>query len=140
KNQGQPEECFMRGMMGWLAAVLLGGVVAGAVPAGELEQVISREDPAFNPAAARLTVGRDGMIYLCSPGNNSFVLRLGRDWHDKVGSAVVYAATNATGNADGVVATANGHFAHKGALYNRPMELAGAVEDFLVSEPGGVGA
>jgi len=47
--------------------------------ATELEQIVSRENPAFQPLSARLTVGRDGFVYLCSGGNTSFVLRLRPD-------------------------------------------------------------
>src|SRR5262249_9499328 len=105
--------------------------------AAELEQIISRENPAFQPLSARLTVGRDGFVYLCSGGNTSFVLRLRPDGSDKVGGKVVYAAGNATANRDGVLATANAHFAHKVTLYNRDFHEQAAVADFLVSDAVG---
>ena len=54
----------MRRAAAWLAAVLGSVMVAAAGTAAELEQVVSRESPVFNPAAARLTVGRDGMLYI----------------------------------------------------------------------------
>src|SRR5262249_14341401 len=86
--------------------------------AEQLEQMVSRENPSFHCAEASLRVGRDGKVYLCSGGKTSYVLRLGRDGKDKAGGTVIYAALNATANADGVLATANGHFNHKIALYN----------------------
>lgn len=111
--------------------------MVGGAAARDHEQIISREAPAFSPVAARLAVGRDGMVYLCSGGNNSYVLRLRREGKSKFGSPVVYAAGNATANADGVVATSNAHFAHKIALYNRQLESGGAAEDFLVNDQVG---
>src|SRR5262249_46210829 len=96
-----------------------------SLAAVELNQVLSREDPAFRCEMARLTVGRDGMLYLCSGGNDSHVLRLTREGKLKLGSKVVYAAHNATANADGVVATANAHFAHKVTLYDAAFKQTG---------------
>jgi outer membrane protein assembly factor BamB len=103
----------------------------------KLQQIISRENPAFQAAAARLTIGRDGLVYLCSAGNSSFVLRMRPDGGDKVGAAVVYAAGNATANAAGIVATANAHFAHKVSLYDRHFESLSAVDEFLVNDQVG---
>ncbi len=102
-----------------------------------LEQVISREEPTFDVARARLTVGRDGMAYLCSGGNNSYLLRLSRDGKDKLGSAIVYAAHNATANAQGVIASANAHFGHKIRLYDKDFKGFAEVPDFLVSDQAG---
>src|SRR5205823_12052454 len=57
-----------------------------------------------------------------SGGNTSFVVCLRPDGSEKSSGSIVYAAANATANADGVVASANFHFAHKVALYNRNWE------------------
>jgi outer membrane protein assembly factor BamB len=103
----------------------------------EIDQIISREDPAFHCDAARLVVGRDGKVYLCSSGNNSFVLRFARDGSDKFGGAVEYAAQNATANADGVIATANGHFAHKVTVYGPDFARRGEANEFLVNDQVG---
>src|SRR5262249_58576560 len=98
----------------------------------------SREHRAFNAANARLSVGRDGMVYLPSGGSpSSYVLRLSRDGKSRFGSVVVYAAHNATANADGAVATANAHFAHKVTLYDRALKQTGAVDDFLNNDKVG---
>ena len=47
-------------------------------PAETLDQVISRENVDLKCSGSSLTVGRDGMVYLCTGGNRSFVLRISR--------------------------------------------------------------
>jgi outer membrane protein assembly factor BamB len=121
----------------FLMLIILTRGLSSPSRATELEQIISRENPAFQPLSARLTVGRDSFVYLCSGGNTSFVLRLRPDGSDKVGGNVVYAAGNATANRDGVLATANAHFAHKITLYGRGFDEQAAVADFLVSDAVG---
>jgi len=59
--------------------------VAGGV---RLEQIISREDPAFNCARAVLAVGRDGRVYLASGGKHSFVLRISPEGKEKFGAVL----------------------------------------------------
>ena len=125
-----------------VARILLAALVtisSGApIRATELKQIISRENPDFEPFSARLTVGRDGFVYLCSGHSDmSFVLRLRPDGREKVGGKVVYAAGNATANRDGIVATANAHFAHKITIYSRTFDQLAAVADFLVSDTVG---
>ena len=130
----------MRRLSRFTPFLLLTTLASGLASPGratELEQIVSRENPAFQAFSARLTVGRDGCVYLCSGGNSSFVLRLRPDGSDKVGGLVVYAAGNATANRDGVLATANAHFAHKIALYSRGFDEQTAVADFLVSDTVG---
>jgi hypothetical protein len=85
-----------------------------------VEQIISREHPHFDTANAHLTVGRDGMVYLSSnaAGDNGYVMRIARDGSQKFGGNTVYAIQNATANKDGVLATANAHFAGKVTLYD----------------------
>jgi outer membrane protein assembly factor BamB len=101
-----------------------------------LEQVISREHPQFNAAQAKLAVGGDGLVYLGSigPDNTAYVLRMTREGGDKYGAAVTYALANAAANKDGVLATANGHFAHKVALYDRTFKPSAEAADFLVGD------
>jgi outer membrane protein assembly factor BamB len=101
------------------------------------EQIISREDPAFHCRDARLTVGRDGLVYLTSGHQAGYVLRLSRDGRTKHGSPVVYATHNATANTDGVVATANAHFNHALNLYDKKFRHLAAANDFLVSDQVG---
>jgi outer membrane protein assembly factor BamB len=125
----------MRASCAWaLAAVML---AADAGPAVELEQIVSREDPSFRCDTARLAVGRDGKVYVCSGGNNSFVLRMARDGSGKFGSLVEYAAQNATANADGIIATSNGHFAHKVTVYGPDFARRGSADEFLVNDQVG---
>jgi hypothetical protein len=121
----------------WVWALVGVALVAGRALPVEMEQIISREDPSFRCEAAALAVGRDGKVYLCASGNSSFVLRLERDGSGKLGGAVEYAAHNATANGDGVIATANGHFAHKVTLYGPDFARRGAADEFLVSDQVG---
>jgi outer membrane protein assembly factor BamB len=130
---------------------LLGSVwawltIALASPAGaiEVEQVISRESPAFQPSQARLTLGRDGRVYLCSGApdrQSAFVLCLRRDGSDKIGGSIAYFSTrNVTANADGVMAAAASHSNHKVALYNRKFEEIAAYDQFLANDQVGFGS
>ncbi|MFO0841448.1 MAG: PQQ-binding-like beta-propeller repeat protein [Gemmataceae bacterium] len=121
----------------WACAAVGLALGAGRAQPVELEQVLSREAPAFRVDSARLAVGRDGQVYLCSGGNKSFVLRLGRDGAAKFGAAVEYAAGNATANGDGVVATANGHFARKVTVYGADFARRGAAGEFLANDQVG---
>ena len=118
---------------------LLTGV--GAATAAEpvrLEQIISREDPRFNCTAASLTIGRDGMVYLTSAGqDNGYILRVSRDGADKLGGASVPAIHNATADKNGLIASSNGHFSHQVALYDREFAKITAVTDFLVNDQVG---
>lgn len=98
-----------------------------------LEQILSRENPHFS-ADAPMTVGRDGRVYLASGGNHSYVLRFERDGGGKAGGPVAYACANATANAQGTIATASGHFAHKVTLYDAGYREIGSVSDFLVGD------
>src|SRR5579859_499923 len=122
-----------------LALVLSALLVAGG-PTQEkpitVEQIISRENPDFS-VDAPLTVGRDGRVYLASGGNRSFVLRFDPDGGAKSGGPVTYACANATANAQGILATASGHFAHKVTLYDREFRELAHVDDFLVSDQVG---
>lgn len=113
-----------------VACLVFAAPLAGAEV--KLEQVISREDPAFNPANARMTVGKDGKVYLSSVGQGvGYVLRFDRDGGNRFGGVAVYAIGNATANRDGIVASANAHFAHKVVLYDAGLRERGAVDDFL---------
>src|SRR5438309_4504158 len=110
-------------------AVTFGAMAPSQAAEVSLEQVISREHPSFRPSVARLTIGRDGKVYLASPGNQGgYILRLDRDGSSRYGGEAVYALGNATANASGVVASANGHFAHKVTLYDAALKQTGAVD------------
>jgi outer membrane protein assembly factor BamB len=109
---------------GWLAA-----------PAGaevRVEQIISREHPAFKAATARLTVGRDGNIYLCNMIiGESYVLRIAPDGSAKLGSLVESAAGNATANKDGIIAIPHSHFGRKVTIHDPNFKKTAEVGDFL---------
>lgn len=113
-------------------------VVAGSsapLSGAALEQLISRENPAFQAASARLAVGRDGMVYLCGRGNNSFVLRMNRDGQEKVGQLLGnQVVRHAVANRDGVMALAVAHFSHKIGVLDGKFEPIGSVADFLVGD------
>lgn len=97
-----------------------------------LTRVISHEDPALKPDRAQRTIGRDGRVYIASGGNDgAYILRVDRDGGNRFGGTAVYAIGNATANRDGIIASANGHFAHKIALYDRTLKSTGELADFL---------
>ena len=104
----------------------------------KLEQVISREDVNFDCRSSVMTAGRDGKLYLSCVGHDlGFALRVSLDGKEKYGKKIVYAIGNVTANADGVVASANGHFAHKVTLYNPALDQTGELTDFLVNDSVG---
>ena len=120
-----------------LASVLL-GVTAPGAGAVKLEQIISREDPAFNCAKAELAVGRDGWVYLASGGKGSFVLRISPEGRDKFGAALAdEAISGATANAQGVMASAHGHFAARVSLHDLSFTKTSEARGFLVSDAVG---
>ncbi len=123
-------------------AVLSGSSLSAADTAApatiKLEQIISREDPAFNCLDSALTIGRDGMVYLTSAGHDGgYILRVSRDGRDKLGGKTDEAINNATADANGLIASAHGHFAHEVALADKQFHKLGAVTDFLVSDQVG---
>lgn len=127
----------------WILIVAQGPLSAvaddrAAVAPVELRQIISREDPNFDCAGASLTVGRDGMVYLSSAGQDTgYILRVSRDGSDKLGGAAVAAVHNATANAAGLIAGSHGHFSHLVALYDARLNKVGEMADFLVSDQAG---
>src|SRR5262249_62227644 len=129
----------MRSLIRGLLLGLLALSIPGRGAAVELEQVVSHEHPFFKPQEARLTVGRDGRVYLAMDGKSGrlfgFVLRMGRTGEDRFGAEVFPgqggSAGNATANKDGVMATASpGAGGHKVALYGPGFRLLGGVDDF----------
>src|ERR1700728_1786633 len=77
------DQCIVIGMIAACFAVAL---FAGRCRASEvLDQIISREDPAFVCADAKMQVGLDGMVYFASHlQETSCGLRIDRDGHDKL--------------------------------------------------------
>jgi WD40 repeat protein/sugar lactone lactonase YvrE len=100
-----------------------------------LEQVVSRHDPHFDVAQARLCVGRDGDIYLASGGKTAgYVLRVTADGQTRTGRHVGYSTQAVAVNKAGVIATAEGHFAHRIAFWGRESASLGHVADYLVGD------
>jgi hypothetical protein len=116
-----------------IAGVLLASATRGEAlaRAEELVRVFSHEDPAFDAATARLSVGRDGRVYLSS---DRYLLSVAPDGQQKRGLAMSDALHMATAGADGTVATAISHFSHRVALWTRAFSPVGAVTDFLVDD------
>src|SRR5690349_13708055 len=82
-----------------------------ALHAVTLEQIISREHPAFSSRGARITVGQNGVVYLVNTAiGESFLMRINPDGSSKVGGTLESAAQNATANKDGFVASVHAHF------------------------------
>ncbi|MBI5832062.1 MAG: PQQ-binding-like beta-propeller repeat protein [Armatimonadetes bacterium] len=117
-------------------AVSLLVVVLLAVPlhALTLARTISRESPDLPVRNVKLSLGRDGLVYLSA---DSYVLRMKPDGGDRLGAKLTYSTTNAVANRAGVVATANAHFNHAVKLWGSAFEPLGAVVDFLVSDAAG---
>lgn len=100
-----------------------------------LEQIVSRHDPHFQIAAARMTVGRDGNIYLGNGASDGgYVLRVSPDGKERLGGTVGYALTSVAAGKDGTLATAEAHFSHRVAFWGRDFSSLGNVADFLVSD------
>lgn len=112
---------------------------SGGAWAVTVEQIVPRENPSFNPRQSTLTTGKDGLVYLTSPGPNdtAWTLRMAPDGTARTGGQVVYAIADITANTDGVMASANGHFAHKVTLYDRNFQNLAEQPDFLVSDTVG---
>jgi outer membrane protein assembly factor BamB len=105
--------------------------IAGESAADTLRRVVSAEDPAFDIAGSRLALGRDGYVYL---GASHHLVRMKPDGTDKRGLEVGEALQMFAANANGVVATANGHMLHRVKLWNRAFEEVGSLTDFLVGD------
>ncbi|MFC5148368.1 PQQ-binding-like beta-propeller repeat protein [Streptomyces aureoversilis] len=104
-----------------------------------LEQTISRYDPKFDVAAARLGLGRDGNVYLASPGNGR-ALRTARDGSAPRAGRVGYAVLAVTANAAGVIATAEAHFPHRIAFWDAGFAPLGHIDDFTTGDAEGYAA
>ncbi len=103
-----------------------------------LQQIIPRHDPRFEPWAARLGVGRDGQVYVASSAAPaSVVLRLAPDGSTtrvgKAGSALLAV----TANRAGVIATAEHHFSHRVAFWDKDFRPLGSFDEFTVNDTDG---
>ena len=102
-----------------------------------LEQVISREYSSFSVPNSRMNLGLNGMVYLSSGGNSSYVMRMTPEGKEKVGSGVTYAAGVAAANAQGIMAVNSGHFAHRITIYDANFRELLQYSDFLVNDAVG---
>ena len=108
---------------------------APAPPPVVLEQVVSRHDPHFDVARARLAVGGNGNVYLVNGhGEGGHVLRVSPDGKNRSGGAVGYSAGAVAARKDGTIATAEAHFAHRVAFWDKDFAPLGNVPDFLVND------
>ncbi|MEU1378078.1 PQQ-binding-like beta-propeller repeat protein [Streptomyces triculaminicus] len=108
-----------------------------------LEQIVSRHDPKFDVANARLGLGRDGKIYLAdsgqSPGDGR-ALRVAADGSTPRAGEVGYAVLAITANAAGVIATAEAHIHPRVAFWDAEFNLLGHVDEFTDNDAVGFAA
>lgn len=113
-------------------------LLAAPLRAVTLEQVVSHENPAFHNKDARLTVGKDGLVYVANGGNPSgYVLRLTREGTLKTGGAIPYCTSNLAVNAEGTLAVAAGHFTHSILLYDPQFKQFAGMNDFRFGDDVG---
>ncbi len=115
-------------------------LAAIATSAATLVQVVSHENPLFHTegGAARLTVGRDGLVYVYHGGNPSgYVLRLGRDGGGKTGGILMYCVGALAANADGILVSADAHFTHSMNLLDRGFAKFAAYSDIASGDAYG---
>jgi len=108
---------------------------ACATGAATLEQIISREDPRFRCPTARLSVGRDGLVYAVNGDvGRSFILRMTMDGAQKSGGYGGSSAQGVAANKDGVIGTANAHLERRFNLWDRSFQHVAFADDFLGSD------
>jgi hypothetical protein len=106
-----------------------------------LDQIISREDPSFICADAKMQVGLDGMVYFASHvGETSCGLRIDRDGHDKLSGALLPSPEAIIANAQGLIGVANCHFQKSIAIYDRRWGALAKQSDFLIGDNVGFDA
>ena len=126
--------CFVLLM---LALAFFGMLYMPPLSAITLEQVVSREDPAFNISGSRMQAGRDGLLYFSFGGNPGYVLRIARDGSSKLGGPTVYAVTAAAANAAGIFVTGNAHFSSSVNLYSPTFQHIIGLKAFINNDTVG---
>jgi outer membrane protein assembly factor BamB len=119
----------------FLYACMLAATVA--VWGATLTQVVSHENPLCHPdsGGARLTVGRDGLVYISHGGQpNGFVLRLAPDGTGKTGGAIMYCTNGLAANADGIMVSADAHFTHAMNLLDRSFRQYAAFNEIVYGD------
>jgi WD40 repeat protein len=121
-----------------LAPLLIFSSLVGTARGVELRQVVSREHPAIQGTGRGLAIGRDGFVYIWGVlGDTGYVLRMNRDGSGKFGMATAYAITGVAAREDGIVATANAHFAKAINLYDRTGKSLAKVAGFTGNDQFG---
>ncbi|MFK0154939.1 PQQ-binding-like beta-propeller repeat protein [Streptomyces sp. NPDC090493] len=102
--------------------------------ARKIEQVVSRYHPVFDVPNLKLGYGLDGNRYLVTGGApDGRLLRLGPDGSRRF-VRVGAAALAVTGNAAGVIAVAEHHFAHRIVFYDADFTELGHYDDFAADD------
>jgi len=106
-----------------------------AVPAGAvtLEQIVSHENAALSPAAGRISIGRDGLVYIHhqrSANEDGYLLRLTPDGDEKTGTIIHYAAHGVAANARGEYTVGEAHFAHTATIFDKNFARLAAINTF----------
>ena len=106
-------------------------VTAINLSAVDLEQFISREDARFNIAGGYMSVGSDGNVYIAS---NDYMQRISPDGKERKGGTIVYSTMNAAANKNGIMASANSHFARAINFYTPDFVNFAKVGDMLAND------
>ena len=119
------------------SAVIFCLVLAGALSclAVSLEQIISRENPAFDCRTSTFAIGRDGNVYFSN--GTGYVLRMTRDGKERMGAVLAEAANGVAANSDGIIGVAHGHFQHSVRTYGKDFAFIGTATDFLNNDTVG---
>ncbi len=123
----------MRRILYLLIMLTISASIASAKPY-VFEQVISHENPRFDPVKSTLTIGRDGKAYLVHNSYPSVVLRVDPSTSAIETFDLPKAVRNATADTSGNIATANLHFARSLYIYDSERRNIGESTDFLAGD------
>ena len=114
-----------------ISTILLSPFALLSAQAVTLERIISQENPSFGIANARMSVGRDGKVYLVGTGGDpSYALKLNRDGSGKSGGYIGHAARFCTANSKGIIASVNTHLDHAVRTYQPDFKALWSQNDF----------
>ncbi|HYE06759.1 MAG TPA: hypothetical protein VEL07_14675, partial [Planctomycetota bacterium] len=120
-----------------LAAPLLAALLALDLAAAERhELVISNEPAGIDIAAATLSGGHDGHLYLHQPGQTT-IIRIASDGSRRAYTARSPALTAVAAGPDGSIATAHAHFQHRVDVHDAELVPRGGCADFLNDDQAG---
>jgi hypothetical protein len=118
---------------GWIA--ILCSAVAGSEKPSRQEK-----KPVFKNEGSTLRLGLDGKVYVSS---GTLFIRCNRDGSEPAGAPPGASLSNATANADGIIAAAYAHFAKNVTLFDAGWNVLGRfarIADAGFRSPGGVAA